>query len=76
MEIVREGVPARTTRRLGEAIARCRGAMASDDAACTRQLTDQACELGGTVMWDLRSQEDADEGVRVLRGVVGVYPEP
>jgi hypothetical protein len=77
IEVVHEGVPTRPTRRLGEVVARCRGAFAHDEARCMRQLEDQACHMGGSVVWDLRSAPipgEGDEGTE-MRAETAVYRE-
>jgi hypothetical protein len=73
VEVVRQGVPSRPTRLLGHAVARCRGDAMTDTARCERQLLDQACGLGATVVWDLMSSTIDDGETLELRAEAAVY---
>jgi hypothetical protein len=76
VEIVREGVPARPVRSIGQVVARCVGTAANDEPRCLRVLQDQACRLGADVIWDLTSgplPEDSPEPGILRRAAAGVY---
>jgi hypothetical protein len=69
VEVLREGLPTRPVRSLGEATARCTGDAMGDVAACTRALQDQACALGGDTLWGITSSQTDD--AFLMRGHVG-----
>ncbi|MEI8259422.1 MAG: hypothetical protein WCJ30_27455 [Deltaproteobacteria bacterium] len=72
VETLREGVPARPTRLEGQVVARCTRDQ-GDEAHCLRQLQDEACRLGGTVLWDVRTQPlELTEGIE-MRAAAGTY---
>ncbi len=72
VETIREGVPPRPTRLEGQVIARCTRDQA-DAARCLRQLQDEACRLGGTVLWDVRTQPlELTDGIE-MHGSAGTY---
>ena len=73
IEIVREGVPSRPTHLVGHVVARCTGDAAQDETRCTRNLQDQACRLGGEVIWDVRSAPMADGEGREMRAEAAYY---
>jgi hypothetical protein len=74
VEVVHEGVPTRPVRSLGQVEARCRGTYAHDEARCMRELQDQACRMGATVIWDVRSEpmETEEESTR-MRASAAIY---
>ena len=71
VEVLHGELSSRPVRALGSVRARCRGAAASDDAWCLQELQNQACAMGGNVLWAISSQ-DTDEG-REMHGSVGVF---
>jgi hypothetical protein len=53
--VVFEGSPVGRSEHIGRVSARCTG-----DAreACVRQLQDQACKLGGDIIWGLKAEHE------------------
>jgi hypothetical protein len=76
VEVVTEGTPPFRTENIGSVSAHC--APDISDAACVRQLQDEACKLGGDVLWSVKklknpagSGDDKNFSGRVAHRVSG-----
>ena len=72
VEVLRDEASARPVRRIGIAVARCRGENATEER-CMPQLRARACELGATVVWQLQSSVMLDGDGLELRAEAGAY---
>jgi hypothetical protein len=61
-----QDVPPMQTDNLGPVSARCSSDTATED--CTRTLKDQACKLGGDVLWGVADKPEIKDGRMYLYG--------
>ncbi len=66
VEVVREGPPSRPTTNIGPVSARCDESISQDD--CLRTLKDQACKLGGDVVWGVPGEPSVRDGKQIWIG--------
>ncbi len=62
------GAPNVPTDNIGPAMARCDARLSEQE--CQRELMDQACKLGGDVVWGVTDKPELKNGKQVIQGRV------